>query len=279
MKDNFQSVQTGWELNRRTHFDEIVANYDKIRPEYPRELFNDIFKYSNSTKGKNALEIGAGTGKATKPFLEAGYSVTAVEVGENMAEFLKERYREYNNFNVILSDFENASLEENCYDLIYAASAFHWVNPEVGCPKTFRLLKNGGVVALFRYNAIPSIGEKVYEDIQTVYEKHYYSYYKSNKRPVKKSHADFCTPAEILHSFGFKSLSEYGFSDISMTFYDITRSFSADEFVAIRDTFSDHRGLPEDNRNALYAELKEAILKNGGRFDERYTFQLYMGRK
>ncbi|MCL2694603.1 MAG: hypothetical protein FWE60_05815, partial [Oscillospiraceae bacterium] len=79
--------KTGWELNHRTHFDEIVSDYDKIRPEYPRGLFKDIISYSGAAKGKRALEIGAGTGKATTPFLDAGYNVTAVELGENMAEF------------------------------------------------------------------------------------------------------------------------------------------------------------------------------------------------
>lgn len=67
------------------HFNAIVVNYDMIRPEYPTELFEDVFKYSGSEKGEKAFEIGAGTGKATTPFLDAGYHVTAVEIGANMA--------------------------------------------------------------------------------------------------------------------------------------------------------------------------------------------------
>lgn len=82
---------TGWERNRRTHFDEIVLDYDRIRPEYPDALFEDIMKYSGMGKSKKAIEIGAGTGKATAPFLRAGYGVTAVEIGVNMAEFLDVR--------------------------------------------------------------------------------------------------------------------------------------------------------------------------------------------
>jgi SAM-dependent methyltransferase len=279
MGANYQNFQTGWEFSKRTHFDEIVTSYDDVRPEYPCELFSDILKYANSTQSKKALEIGAGTGKATTPFLNAGYDVTAVELGENMTEFLRNKYKEHKGFKVILSDFENVLLDNNSYDLVYAATAFHWVNPEIGCKKVFDILNSGGVVALFRYNAIPSIGETIYENIQEVYEKHYYSYYTSNKRPIKKSHKDFCTPAEIQHGFGFKDLKDYGFTDISIKFYDVARTFTADEFIAIRDTFSDHRGLPQENRNTLYSELKEVILKHGGCFNESYTFQLYMGRK
>ena len=37
--------KTGWERENRIHFDDIVLNYDKIRPEYPAKLFQEVFKY------------------------------------------------------------------------------------------------------------------------------------------------------------------------------------------------------------------------------------------
>ncbi|MCL2693674.1 MAG: class I SAM-dependent methyltransferase, partial [Oscillospiraceae bacterium] len=241
--------------------------------------FKDIISYSGAAKGKRALEIGTGTGKATTPFLDAGFNVTAVELGENMAEFLKKKFNEYKGFNVIMTDFENVLLKDDSYDLIYAATAFHWVDPQIGCPKAFSLLKDGGVFALFRYNMIPHVGEPAYEAIQAVYEKHYYSYYKTNKRPVKKSYDDFRKPSEILHGFGFEDLKNYGFSDISMNFYDVTKIYDTDEFITLRDTMSDHRALPDTNRTALYAGFKKVMERYGGQYKEDYVFQLYMGRK
>lgn len=80
-------IKTGWERENRTHFDDIVVNYDKARWKYPAELYTDILCYAQ-TGSKTAVEIGAGTGVATAPFLEAGYNVTAVEMGANMAAFL-----------------------------------------------------------------------------------------------------------------------------------------------------------------------------------------------
>ena len=116
---------TGWERNKRIIFDEIVMKYEKIRWEYPGELIADIIRYTGPQNGKKALEIGAGTGKATAPFLEAGYLVTAVEMSKNMTGFLSEKFKGYANFNVIPSTFEDASLDEESYDLVYAASSFH----------------------------------------------------------------------------------------------------------------------------------------------------------
>ncbi len=270
---------TGWERNNRTFFDEIVMNYDKVRWGYPDELYMDIIRYSGPEKGKKALEIGAGTGKATVRFLNLGYDVTAVEMGVNMTEFLLDRFKGYTNFNVVTATFEDASLEETGYDLIYAASAFHWVDAEIGCPKVYRLLKKGGTFALFRNNPVPADGEELYEEIQTIYDKYYYNFYTSRKRPVRKSGEDFWKPSEIYKSFRFEDIERYGFREVMMKLYDASQTYSADEYIALLDTYSDHRGLPDDNRTALYAGIREAIIKHGGKHKVDYVFQLYMGRR
>lgn len=71
----------------------------------------------------------------------------------------------------------------------------------------------------------------------------------------------------------------YGFSEVTMKLYDASRTYSADGYIAFLDTYSDHRGLPDDNRVALYVGIKEAILRHGGHHKVDYVFQLYMGRK
>lgn len=270
---------TGWERNKRTLFDEIVMKYDKVRWGYPDKLFKDVIQYSRMDKGKKALEIGAGTGKATAPFLDNGYVVTAVEMGTNMSDFLLEKFKGYTNFNVITSTFEDVSLEEGNYDLIYAATAFHWVDAEIGCPKVFRLLKKGGAFALIRSNPIPADGEGLYEKIQAVYEKYYYTYYISKERPVRKSKVEFGKPSEIYRGFRIEGLERYGFSEVTMKLYEASRTYSADEYIALLDTYSDHRDLPDDNRVALYEGIRDAILRHGGHHNVDYIFQLYMGRK
>ena len=271
---------TGWETEKRTHFDESVLNYDKVRPEYSEKLFADVINFTGAGN-KKALEIGAGTGKATTPFLDAGYDVTAVELGENMAEFLREKFKKYKNFNVIVSAFEDVISEENSYDLIYAASAFHWLNAEISCPKVFRLLKSGGIFALMRYNFLATHNEALDDEIHKVYEKYYFSYYTSKPTMVRyrRSHDEFKEPAEIFKNYGFEDMKNYGFRDVSLNFYDITWKFDADEYIALLETFSDHRHLPEENRTALYAGIKEKIIDNGGYLKGDDVFQLYMGRK
>ncbi len=86
-------------------------------------------------------------------------------------------------------------------------------------------------------------------------------------------------PSGIKRGFGFEDLKSYGFGDISMKLYDVSRKFDADEYITLLETFSDHRSLPESDRAVLLAGVREAILKHGGRYKVDYVFQLYMGRK
>ncbi|MCL2415388.1 MAG: class I SAM-dependent methyltransferase [Defluviitaleaceae bacterium] len=272
------TVETGWERSRRVHFDEIVETYDKARWDYPSELYEDIFKYCGA--GKKALEIGAGTGRATIPFLNADYDITAVELAKNMVEFLTVKFSDRKNFNVLNAAFEDVVLDENVgYDLIYAASAFHWVDAEIGCPKVFRLLKPGGAFVLFRNNAQPSDGEPLYEAIRAVYEKYYNSYYTNSKRPVRQSHDDFWKLSGLHKSFSFDGMEQYGFQDITMKLYDVVYTYTADEYISLMSTYSDNRALPKENRMKLYKGVHEAITQHGGILKLDCIFQLYMGRK
>jgi len=79
--------------------------------------------------------------------------------------------------------------------------------------------------------------------------------------------------------FGFEDLNACGYHNIFLKFYDKTLTYSADEYIALMDTMSPNRALPKENRTALYAEIKEAIIKHGGQYREDTVFTLYMGRK
>jgi len=82
-------------------------NYEKWRPTYCEELFYDIMEYSKLDRNKKALEIGIGTGQATLPFLKTGCDLRAIELGENLAEFSKNKFKAYKNFNILNIPFED----------------------------------------------------------------------------------------------------------------------------------------------------------------------------
>ena len=143
-------------MDERFTFNEDVKNYDKWRPTYCKELFNDIIQYSELNQNKKAVEVGIGTGQATLPFLMTGCYVTAIELGKNLSEYSKEKFKEYINFSIYNTSFEDFEDNDNSVDILYSATAFHWIPEDISYPKALRLLKNGGTLALFWNKPFPS---------------------------------------------------------------------------------------------------------------------------
>jgi len=135
-------------MDFRLAFNEDEANYDKWRPSYVPELFDEIIRYSGIDETKQALEIGIGTGQATLPILQTKCKLTAIELGRRLAEYSKRKHASFSNFQVVNIDFESLCADSNTFDLIYSATAFHWIPEEVGYTKVFELLKSGGFLAL-----------------------------------------------------------------------------------------------------------------------------------
>lgn len=108
-----------------------------------------VFDYIPINEESNVVEVGIGGGQATLPILRKGCKFTAVEYGEHFSALCREKYKDYPDFSVITDKFENVNFESNTYDLVFSASAFHWVPEEVGYSKVFSMLKSGGVFARF----------------------------------------------------------------------------------------------------------------------------------
>lgn len=106
-------------------FDTVASVYEKFRPGYPEELYKMIFGHIALDESCHAVEVGIGGGQATLPFLKTGCKLTAVEYGEQFSELCREKFKEYPDFSVITSRFEDVDFSDDTYDLVYSASAFH----------------------------------------------------------------------------------------------------------------------------------------------------------
>jgi SAM-dependent methyltransferase len=129
---------------RALSFGEVAEEYDRVRPGYPPELFKDLLSYSAPVK---ALEIGAGTGKATVAVASGGVQVVALEPDPAMALVLRQRVAGLA-VNIAMGSLESYEPEEQ-FDLVYCAQAFHWTAPETRWARTAALLRPGGSLALF----------------------------------------------------------------------------------------------------------------------------------
>lgn len=265
------------EMDLRLTFNEDAPNYDRLRPTYTDELFDDAIRFSSLGRNKKALEIGIGTGQATLPFLKTGCEVTAIEIGDKLAQFSREKFTEYKSFVVINQDFESVQLDENAYDLVYSASAFHWIPQEIGLPKVYGLLKSGGVFAWFAIQPIPAQEHMhIYEALQKVYDN--YSQFFGEQKPqidpqIKQQQL------EKRRLERFNALRQYGFVDVSDKFYYGTRTFNTKDYTTLISTYSDHKAMPEESRIPFLKEIADTIDRCGGEFILSDTMFLCMGRK
>ncbi|MCH8025418.1 MAG: class I SAM-dependent methyltransferase [Chloroflexi bacterium] len=155
-------------------FDNVPEIYDRIRLTYPEALFDTVAAYLQSDSQIRAVEIGPGTGQATRPLLERGIAVTAVEPGTRLAAFLSNKLAaEFPALDVVNAKFEDAALEPGAYDLILAATSFHWLDSSSRLQRCHDLLRPGGTLAIVGTNQIDSTADGgFFQRVQPVYTQH-----------------------------------------------------------------------------------------------------------
>ena len=254
-------------------FDTVAPLYARLRPGYADALYQDVFAYCPLDASSRAVEVGIGGGQATEPILKKGCSVTAAEPGESFCQLCRERYAAYPGFSVLNGKFEELDFPPDSFDLVFSASAFHWVPEEIGYRKVFDMLKSGGAFARFanhpwRDKGNPALAAALDE----AYAKYYHTYYRSvPKLEDEYTQEQAARRAEIA--------GRYGFIDLQHHLYRRTRSFSAAEYVQLLGTYSDHIALPDAVRVPFFRAVEEAIEAHGGMITIYDTMDLQLARK
>ena len=254
-------------------FDTVARKYEKLRPGYADELYKRVFDYSPIDASSNVVEVGIGGGQATLPILKMGCSLTAVECGENFSKLCKDKFREFPRFSVITEKFENVSFADATYDLVYSASAFHWIPEDIGYSKVYDMLKPGGVFARFANHPYRDKGNDVLsKEIDKLYAEYYCKYYGKETKADKEYGEE-----EALHRA--KIAEKYGFTDIQYALFHRKRIFSAREYVELLGTYSDHIAIEESIRMTFFEKIEETINQYGGIFTIYDTMDLQLARK
>ena len=130
-------------------FEDVVDEYDDARPDYPAALYEAVGTAMGGWSGRRVIDVGAGTGIATRQMLELGADVTAVELGSQMLRRLVERSP---SATAVQGRGETLPLRDATADLVCAAQAWHWVDPVRGAQSAARVLRSGGVFAAWWNN-------------------------------------------------------------------------------------------------------------------------------
>ena len=124
------------------------AGYDRARPGHPSRVYDVLRERCGLGPGSVAIEVGPGTGQATRRLLEFGAShVVAIEPDSRLARFLEQAVD--GRVQLRLAPLEEVELVADAFDLAVAASSFHWIDEPVGLAKLYEALRAGGWIALW----------------------------------------------------------------------------------------------------------------------------------
>jgi SAM-dependent methyltransferase len=250
-------------------FDTVAELYDELRPGYPEALADDVLSIAGVTSEGRILEIGAGSGQATRLFASRGYSVTSIELGANMAALARENLKAFPNTEILNLNFEDWPVEIGAFDVVISGSAFHWIPPEIGYAKCALALKQGGHLALF-WNGDPKPTGGVYDALQSAYER--WAPEMTNRTQSNHPHGRHEDRVEAFTAsgcFGAPVCREYAWS----------RTLTSEDYARLCCTYSDHIALPDEQRADLCKGIREAIDAHGGTIERQYLTRLYLAVK
>jgi len=257
------------DLSLRLTFNEFAYLYDKARPACPEALIEEIIKETKLNTDSKLLEIGPGTGQATIQLAKRGFKITAVEIGNNLAEILRAKLKNFPDANVITGAFEETVLPSGYFDLVYAATSFHWLKPESKFVKPHQILKPNGYLAIIKGQQILE-GEKdeFFDATQSIYTK----YWKSDpENPFRLKKLDDVEPAELDTNL---------FELTYFKCFPVTISYSADEFCDLLFTDSEKIALPREKRIKFVNEIWRLIYnKFDNKIKRSYANSLTIARK
>jgi len=236
---------------RAESFGADAARYDRSRPGYPDALVAFL-----SEGRRDVLDVGCGTGIASRQLVACGCAVLGVEVDARMAAFARDA-----GVAVEEGRFEDWDPGDRRFDLVVAAQSWHWVDPVAGAAKASDVLHADGRIGLFwnvaRHDpSIEAALDAPYRDLGIDVDQH---------SIVLGRGGDDRFPRAL---DGLRAVG--AFDAIEQREYEWTKRYTTASWLDHLPTHSDHATLPPETLAALLDGVGDAIERRGGAFDVSY---------
>jgi SAM-dependent methyltransferase len=256
-------------------FDEVPELYDRVRPAYPDALFTDLASITGIAVRSELLEVGCGTGQATRSLAALGCSITALEPGTGMAAVARERLARFANVHVEVSSFETWDDRGRIFDALVAAASWHWVDQSVGWSRAHAVIRPGGWMALLGHVVVRLRGEpEVYAETADLHERF---------SPANPDWGDPPLEEEVrATSAGWgPDIDARGlFGPAVVRWYPWVQHFDGNGFADLLRSHSPYRRLDPPVREALLGAVAERIrTRMGNRAVRRSLAVMRLGRR
>ena len=151
--------------DKSSWYDSVALAYDRTRPRYPAAILTAMQQVVKLQSVKSVLEIGAGPGIVTLELAKLGANIVSLEPSKSALAIAQNKCAGYSNVEVVNATFEDWDLANKKFDVVLAATSFHWVTPEVRYVKTASALKKNGCLVLL-WNTPPQPSLEVHQSLQ-----------------------------------------------------------------------------------------------------------------
>jgi SAM-dependent methyltransferase len=238
-------------LLQRATFGRVAASYTDARPDYPHELIADLCRACGIGPGARVLEVGPGTGQLTLPLAKTGARILAVELGEHLASVARDRLSGYGNVDVQVADFDSWTVPTLAFDVVVAATSFHWLDPGSRARRCHSALRPGGRLAVVdtRWGVRTGSEDPFRERSQACYVRW---------DPDPDPDAWHPSPDQVpivapeLESTGL-------FRRVEHSRYIVRRSYTREQFVALANTYSTVQSWSSESRKGFLSCIGQLI--------------------
>ncbi|WP_424102419.1 class I SAM-dependent methyltransferase [Moorena producens] len=255
----------------KTWFNSVADAYNRTRPTYPQTIVDRAVELAQLPDDATILEIGCGPGTVTRAFGQLGFRMVCIEPSESACKLARQNCAQYPNVEIKNTTFEEWELESQRFDAVIAATAFHWVAPGSGYAKVNAALKQNGVLIIL-WNTRPHPQAEVYQMLDEVYQIHAPS--------LRRYAEDTKTQLEKLNEFVEKVIDSGYFYDCKSEYVLCEPTYSIDDYLALLSTYSTYINLESQQKNSLFAGLRETLEKNcGNRIQLSYVSAFWILQK
>lgn len=231
---------------RALAFGGVAAEYDRSRPSYPKALIDTLMEWAPRT----VLDVGCGTGKASRLLVDRGCDVLGVEPDAQMAAVARDH-----GVRVEEGTFEEWDPRRRTFDLVTSGQAWHWVDPTAGVAKAASVLPAGGHLAVFWNHGC--LDARTVEALDPVYER----FAPSLTRPSAELRPE--SEAHDAHVEGLAGSDHFG--AVEARAFPWEAAYDRGQWLGFMATQSDHVLLPAAQRAALLEAVGDVIDELGGR--------------
>ena len=256
---------------RRLSFGGVADLYDQARPSYPSALVDDVVEYSAATGAvaDRALEVGAGTGKATVLFAARGLNVLGIEPSADMAQVARRNCAGYENVTIEETEFERWRPPGHEFRLVFSGQAWHWISREVRYTAARAALEDGGALAAF-WNRPHWTACELREQIGEAYRLSGHGGDADDPMNPAAAPGDENWVNEIAAAPGFDAAE--------VRRYRWQRDYTTAEYLDLLGTHSACLILDAGEREPLLGAIAAAIDARGGSFRMAYVTRLCLAR-